>query len=500
MSISSDKVLGKLLGVKGAGKSAWVALCPAHDDKQPSLSIREIDGQTLLYDHGGCHTVDVVASMGLEMTDLFDSPRGVTYEYRGANDQVSRTVHRSPEKRFFQDVNDDETPLYHRGEVRVAAVRGSAIYFTEGEKDADAARSVGFTATTTPGGARNWHHADFSVLQGTTSPLFIIADADEAGMTRVWEMREHLRQYTSGAVTVMLPKTEKDLADQLMRDGVISSTNFLIESSVNGRYVPEPKAYTLTRESLRDILNDDEAKEHDWVIPQLLARAERLIITGGEGAGKMVLIRQLTLLAAAGIHPFKGTHMTPIKVLVFDTENSRSQWNRSAGFIANRARDLGARDPAEHYECVLQQELDVRRPDVMSEIHRHVDEVEPDIVVLAPLYRLVPRAINDDNEAAPLLAALNTITAKGATLILEAHAGKPSSQSFSNDNSWAPRGSSAFRGWPEFGFGLAPVEHDENMVAIKRWRGDREQREWPTYLHRAVHPEDWPWNPSYQPS
>ena len=60
-----------LKGVRKAG-AGWQAVCPAHPDKSPSLTIREgDDGRVLLHCFTGCATADVVAAMGLTMADLF---------------------------------------------------------------------------------------------------------------------------------------------------------------------------------------------------------------------------------------------------------------------------------------------------------------------------------------------------------------------------------------------------------------------------------------------
>jgi hypothetical protein len=54
------------------GKDRWIACCPAHDDRSPSLSIRQLeDGRVLLHCFAGCSAQDVVESVGLRMTDLF---------------------------------------------------------------------------------------------------------------------------------------------------------------------------------------------------------------------------------------------------------------------------------------------------------------------------------------------------------------------------------------------------------------------------------------------
>ena len=72
---STEKLLDRLRGVKHTGNGRWIARCPAHQDRSPSLSIRETaDGRVLLHDFGGCPTGDVLAALGLELRDLFDRP------------------------------------------------------------------------------------------------------------------------------------------------------------------------------------------------------------------------------------------------------------------------------------------------------------------------------------------------------------------------------------------------------------------------------------------
>jgi hypothetical protein len=66
-----DRVLSHLQGVRRSGEN-WVALCPHHDDRHASLSIREGgDGRVLLRCHRGCANLDVVQSAGLSFVDLF---------------------------------------------------------------------------------------------------------------------------------------------------------------------------------------------------------------------------------------------------------------------------------------------------------------------------------------------------------------------------------------------------------------------------------------------
>ena len=48
-----------------------MAFCPAHDDRNASLSVHVSDGRILLHCHAGCSTEDVVNALGLTMSDLF---------------------------------------------------------------------------------------------------------------------------------------------------------------------------------------------------------------------------------------------------------------------------------------------------------------------------------------------------------------------------------------------------------------------------------------------
>lgn len=65
-------MLGRLEKVKENGPGRWLACCPAHDDRSPSLAVRETqDGTVLMKCFAGCQTVDVLAAISLDMADLF---------------------------------------------------------------------------------------------------------------------------------------------------------------------------------------------------------------------------------------------------------------------------------------------------------------------------------------------------------------------------------------------------------------------------------------------
>lgn len=70
--MSLDTLLPRLDKPRQTGPGRWLARCPAHADKSPSLSIRELDdGRVLMHCFTGCPTADILAAVGLEFSDLF---------------------------------------------------------------------------------------------------------------------------------------------------------------------------------------------------------------------------------------------------------------------------------------------------------------------------------------------------------------------------------------------------------------------------------------------
>jgi hypothetical protein len=56
------ETIARALGGRKAGQG-WMARCPAHDDREPSLSICGADGKVLVRCHAGCDQLDVIAAL-----------------------------------------------------------------------------------------------------------------------------------------------------------------------------------------------------------------------------------------------------------------------------------------------------------------------------------------------------------------------------------------------------------------------------------------------------
>lgn len=68
----AENLLSRLTKVKRTGPDQWIASCPTRDDKRPSMTIRELpDGRVLLHDFGGDSVDEILAALGMSMSDLF---------------------------------------------------------------------------------------------------------------------------------------------------------------------------------------------------------------------------------------------------------------------------------------------------------------------------------------------------------------------------------------------------------------------------------------------
>ena len=328
------------------------------------------------------------------------------------------------------------------------------------------------------------HFGDWGVLGLPRGVAFEWTDPDKviayeapayARSVRMESVRRSLRRMTAAVnENVQVGQSPLDVATRALSD-----LTKVIDGAASG---------TLESKSLAEILKGSDS--YDWVIPNLLERSDRVIVTGPEGSGKTTWCRQIAVLSAAGIHPTTFQQIAPVRVLVIDAENTERQWRRAVRWYASAAAGTFGNDPTHNVEIVAGKRLDITRGSHLGEIHRLVDRHKPDLLYIGPLYKLVSGAITNDDDASPLIVALDGLRDRGLTLLMEAHAGKGLGEGGSRD--LRPRGSAALLGWPEFGLGLRPDPNVKGTVDVGRWRGDRDERAWPTRLMRA---QSWPWVP-----
>lgn len=233
---TTNQVLSKLSSLKET-KSGWSARCPAHEDRNASLSIAEgSDGRVLLKCHAGCDHKKIVAALGLEERDLFDadatrpvatkkstSSRPTSKAYPSvveAQKAYERTLGKPTASWEYRDqignkllgvvlrwdrpdgkkdirplsLHADGWRLEHMPEPRPLyrcynvhrRDAGTLVYVVEGEKCCDAlwrddrtGNGLNLLAVTSSGGSNAASKADWSPLAGLD--VVILPDNDDAG-------------------------------------------------------------------------------------------------------------------------------------------------------------------------------------------------------------------------------------------------------------------------------------------------------------------------------
>lgn len=248
--------------------------------------------------------------------------------------------------------------------------------------------------------------------------------------------------------------------------------------------------------------------EYDWLVPGLLERTDRVIITGLEGLGKSYVTAQMAATIAAGIHPF-STEPLPrrvggYRVLVVDCENSRRQLRRRFRRILRQVDDAciaNGVEPADWstvMRFVIRPEgVSLTDPRELARIEQAVAATAPDLLVIGPMYRLSKIDVRDEQAAKELTDTIDLLRVRHQlAVVIETHAGH--GQNGSGTRQLRPLGSSLFLRWPEFGYGLRPhisVAHMEHpsLVEVSAWRGARDERNWPKTLR---HGDTLPWEPA----
>jgi 5S rRNA maturation endonuclease (ribonuclease M5) len=505
MDVLRDLVLPELskLGPLRRSGSGWMARCPVHEDRQNSLSVGEGRNHPVVFHcHAGCDAEAVCKALGLDWAVL-SAPRerqqtdrgfAAIYDYRDEQGELLFQVCRTADKKFLQrkpdpssrdgytwKLGDTRRVLYRLQKVLKAVEENREIYLVEGEKDVHSLENQGLVGTCNPGGAGKWKPEYTECLRDAV--VVIVADKDKPGQAHARLVREAL-QGVAADVTV-----KEAAGDEKVKDVTDHFNAGLTLDDLITTWTAQGLAKPLAAVELWAFLDASDAPP-EWVLPELLERNDRLLLTGFEGLGKSMLVRQLALCAAAGLHPFdpgKHSNFEPKRVLFIDCENSETQGRRKMRPIATVMKNYN-RAPANNMMFVVHRpngiDLDTDDADWLIE---QVTGYKPDLLVIGPFYKLHSGDINKEENARRVAAVLDHARSiSGAALLTEAHAGHGEA---GKSRSVRPIGSSLLLRWPEFGYGLAQnalAQPDDRgrcrEIDVIAWRGPRDDRDWPKNL------------------
>lgn len=308
--MTAHEILSRLQGVKG-GHGQWTARCPAHDDRQSSLSVGEgEDGRVLLRCHAGCDVDRITAALGITKSDLFpDKPQRegrppvvATYRYLDDNGKLLAEKIRRADKSFtWRQPDPRHGWVYNRkgvpNRLYVGGELAGAVFVCEGEKDVDTLHRLGYNAASGADGAGpgKWRREYTEQLRGLSVCVF--TDNDEVGRAYAAETCNALHGAASSVrlldIATVWPEIPEhgdvsDLVAALGPERACELIARMIASALD--WVPQevPQAGT-DKPPILMPMSGVEAREPSYLISPYLPEGMLAIMGGVSGSGKTYL-------------------------------------------------------------------------------------------------------------------------------------------------------------------------------------------------------------------
>jgi AAA domain-containing protein/Toprim domain-containing protein len=412
-------ILSRFGRLKPSG-DGWTALCPAHEDKNPSLSINVRSGRILVHCHAGCSQEEVLAALGIEARELFldaiDGKRQIiaTYDYVDEEGKLLYQVVRFEPKDFRQrrpdgvggwiwNMNGAPRALYRLPEV----LASDSVIICEGEKDCETAFTLGITAACNSGGAGKWKDEYSESFRAKT--VTIIADADEPGRKHAQQVALSLAGKVRSLKVLEFPNA-KDLSEWIDRGGTCPELLDLIRNTPDWKPPIQQRGFSLT--SLRDLMLEPEERI-SWLLADKLPAGGLSVLSAKPKVGKSTFARCLSLAVSRG-EPFLECETTKGPVIYLALEEKRSE-------VRRHFTDLGATGDEEIYVHAA-----AAPQEAVSELCQRTKQIRPVLIVIDPLFKFV--RIRDEKAYAEVCNAIEPLLTlareSGAHVLLSHHNGK----------------------------------------------------------------------------
>lgn len=447
------RVLAAVRQYKKSGAN-YAAKCPAHEDREPSLSIAEgKDGRVLLNCHRGCSNEQIVAALGLTMADLFapDSARASrpdekpladpkvrarlvkTYDYTDETGallyQACRLVYPDGRKTFRQRKPDPARPgewiwsLGEAGETRLVLYRlpeviegiaaGRPVFLVEGEKDVETLVAAGYCATTSPMGAGKWRDEYAATLRGAT--VYVLPDNDDVGRTHAAMAAGACHAAGCVVKVVELPDLppKGDVTDWLEAGHTLDALDAAIAATPTYHPPERPREHWTLRELLE---NESIMRPPPPIVPRLAWAGRSTMFASAEKAGKSTLSGFISAQVSVG-GAFLGDPCEAGLVLIIGLEEF-------LGDTARRLRHFGA-DPD---RVILVHQIPGDAKDRAAFVEQKIRELDPVLTIIDSLMAYSAGAISDAASSAqmqPMVQRLTDIAhTTGSAVIIIHHARK----------------------------------------------------------------------------
>jgi hypothetical protein len=464
--------------VTGSGDQRQ-AQCPAHDDHNPSLSVRGIEGRALVRCHQGCDTADILAALNLTWSDLFDEPhtaprlpgrlrREHAYD-NGASRLVGTSVRTDPKS--FRPVTRDGTGWtlgssaelaatpYRLPEVIAAVHSGQPICVVEGEHDADTLARLGLIATCNLGGAGKWTADHAYWLKGADVIVIHDIDANGAGERHARAVVDTLTGLAHSIRVLRPADGHKDITDHMTSGRGIA----------NLVACPELEPATGADPAARGVLvrlSDVTPETVSWLWKGRLPCGKLVVLDGDPGLGKSTLSLTFAAHVSTG-RAWPDGQLCPIGgVVIMSAEDGLADTMRprldAAEADTNRIHALTAIE-------YLTDDGDRReRPPTLADIdivRAMVEQTGAKLLIVDVLMAYLPSKVDShrDQDVRGVLHQLSTLAEDtGCTVLLLRHLNKTGAGS----PIYRGGGSIGIIGAARAGFLVAPDPDDDDVRVL----------------------------------
>jgi len=457
-------------------KGGWRALCPAHEDHDPSLRISEgKDGRALLVCRShGCTLEAITAAIGLTVSDLFHQSNGdkkpvapkqrtfgkatATHPYHDEQGHVLYEVQRDADKNFRQRKPSNLEPPadawvyslegvrrvpYRLPEVLVARQLGVRIHIVEGEKDAERLIGLGLVATTNSGGAGKWTE-ELSQYVAGAGDVAILVDNDQPGKDAGEKIAAQLKGKVKHLRIVLLPDLPEkgDVSDYLDTGKTGADLTREIERAP---LIKDPSLQLIeVSKPIAAFMRTEYPKPRSLFGDGVMCAGDLAFLYGMPGAGKTWVMLQIILELARGMGPFglAPPEDGPIRIGVIELE-------LNGFFLKQRLEKLVSADGFTTEQIHL-----ISRPDLKGAVNvlddeqwsawmRWTRDLRLDLVVVDALSRAHQVDENKSVEFGPVLTRFDQLRFEtGAAVLPIHHEPKPDRSGKELDDMAALRGSS----------------------------------------------------------
>ena len=386
------------------------ALCPAHDDKSPSLTATCNGEKILVNCQAGCSFDDISSAIRMQQSQFF-APKEITipkkieavYKYEDKDCNHVMDVYRFKPKDFRPRKPDGKWTLegvtrvpYRLPQILAAIKEGRDILVLEGEKDCDNAEKIGLVATTFHGGTGKWREEYSKWFK--EAKVICIPDNDSAGRNGMDLIASEIIKVAKSVRWLELPDIPEkgDLTDWLeVKDNSHTKFQELIDKSTE--WNKENKEESLVVLTLNELLNK-KINPRQYLLSPWLQSQGLCMIFSTRGFGKTWVSLEIAYAVATGGQFLSWKSDKPNGVLYIDGEsalvdlqNRVKQINNRVGnkhqtslkFLARDAQEsdfpnLSTADGQSQIESLIRDDIKLVILDNLSTLFRSGKEYESD--------------------------------------------------------------------------------------------------------------------------